>query len=79
MRIFTTRIHFAYFILDDTYLLLVANGVDKGVFLLHRQGEKWEYVSELQGIPNQGVMNSRLRRVLRTEDYMIYTKILRRI
>ena len=72
LLIFTTRICVAYFILDDTYLLLIAKGAEKGVFLLHRQGEIWEYVSELQGIPHQGIMNPRLRRVLYTEEHLIF-------
>lgn len=49
---------------DENTCFLVMRGVDKGVFLLRRIEGKWNYIGELMGIPNQGVITKRLHNIL---------------
>lgn len=57
---------------DEQTCFLVMRGIDKGVFLLSQIEEKWIYLGELEGIPNQGVITKRLNKVLIDEENVTF-------
>lgn len=71
VRIFNTAMNGAVFI-DDSICLLVARGMNAGVFLLRYSNGHWHYELELEEIPNQGLINKRLHRILRDGDQLIF-------
>lgn len=71
-RLFSTYINGAIFDASATYLLLVARGTSKGVFLFWRTENSWSYIRELEGIPNQGVITKRLCKVVLARDEFIF-------
>ena len=52
--------------------MVLLRGVDAGVLLFRREGEHWAFAGELEGIPNQGVVTPRLRRVLWTPETLTF-------
>ena len=60
---FSACVSNAFFVLSGEYLFAVIRGVDPGVLLFRITDSHWSFVNELEGIPNQGVVNPRLRRV----------------
>lgn len=62
----------AVFDMTGTYLMLIAKGFDKGVFLFGYQGNQWKYIRELEGIPNQGVITKRLQKVLQEGEIITF-------
>ena len=71
VRIFNTAMNGAVFV-DDSICLLVARGINAGVFLLRYSDSHWHYELELEGIPNQGLITKRLHRILRDGDQLIF-------
>lgn len=63
-RIFYTYMSGAVFNKTGTVLLLVARGIDAGVFLLKLVDNTWQYVGELESIPHQNLINKRLHKIL---------------
>ena len=49
------------------YLFVIIRGVYAGVLLFVKRDGGWALVNELEGIPNQGILNKRLRKVLLTD------------
>ena len=62
----------AFFTPDEAHLVVLLRGVDAGVLLFRREGEHWAFAGELEGIPNQGVVTPRLRRVLWTPETLTF-------
>lgn len=62
----------AFFVSSGEYLFAVIRGVDPGVFLFRITDGHWNFVNELEGIPNQGVITPRLRRVFLTTREVIF-------
>ena len=71
-RIFSTDLSGAVFTPDGNNFLLVARGIYRGVFLFRLVGDDWEYAAELEEIPNQGVMNKRLQRIIVDDDQIVF-------
>ena len=71
-RIFSTYMSGAVFDRSGACLLLVARGLWKGVFLFRRTGSEWQYLRELEGIQNQGVITPRLHRILLKGDRLVF-------
>ena len=60
---FSACVSKAFFVPSGEYLFAVIRGVDPGVLLFRITDNHWGFVNELEGIPNQGVVTPRLRRV----------------
>lgn len=77
-RVFRSPMNGAVFA-DENTCFLVMRGVDAGVFLLRRLGGAWKYLGELIGIPNQGLITKRLRKILMHEEkaWFIYNSRVR--
>lgn len=71
-RIFSTNISGCIFGNNNTCLFLVARGLYAGVFLLRIYESDWRYVREIEGIPNQGVINKRLRRIILEDNEVTF-------
>lgn len=71
-RIFSSRVNGAVFDATGRILLLVIRGLYKGVFLLKSANDEWKYVTELQGIPNQGVITKRLKQVVLQGNNIVF-------
>lgn len=71
-RTFTSCIHGAVFDKSGTVLLLVMRGCDKGVFLFRYDSNKWNYITELQEIPHQGVITKRLKRIFLHNNQLVF-------
>ena len=69
-RIFSVTMSGAVFVGD--ICVVIAKGVCKGLFLLRYIAGKWKYIRELEGIPNQGLINRRLNRILLDEDQLVF-------
>ncbi len=69
-RIFSVTMSGAVFVGD--ICVLVAKGVYKGIFFLRYITGKWKYIKELEAIPNQGLINRRLNRILLDEDQLVF-------
>ena len=70
-RIFDTAMNGAVFV-DDSICLLVARGIDAGIFLLRYSSGRWNYVRELEEIPHQGLITKRLHRILRDGEQLVF-------
>lgn len=53
-------------------LFLVARGLYEGIFLLRFEDNEWRYIHELEGIPNQGVITKRLRRIVLNDGQITF-------
>ena len=51
-------------------LFVIVHGYESGVLLFGCESDHWHFVDELRGIPNQGIINRRLNRVV-LKDYEI--------
>lgn len=71
-RIFSTHMSGAVFDKNGRVLLLVARGLYAGVFLFRLMDDTWRYICELEGIPNQGVITKRLRKIMLKEDQIVF-------
>lgn len=71
-RIFSSYINGAVFDASGKMLLLVIRGLYEGVFLLRFVDGEWKYITELQGIPNQGVITKRLKQVVLQGDKIVF-------
>lgn len=69
---FSSYVGDAFFVPSGEYLFAVLRGVDPGVFLFHIADGRWSFVNELKGIPNQGVVTPRLRRVFLTATKIVF-------
>ena len=72
-RIFATYVNGAVFDKSGTVLLLVIRGLHEGVFLLRYDGKSWNYITELQGIPYQGLITKRLNRIVLQEEQLVFS------
>lgn len=57
----------AFFVPSGEYLFVIIRGADPGVLLFRMADDHWRFVNELASIPNQSVINRRLRHVFLTE------------
>ncbi len=71
-RIVATQISKAVFNTDGRYLFLVAKGYCGGVFLLQFNGSEWKFLGELEPVPNQKVINMRLKKILINEGNAVF-------
>ena len=71
-RIFSSYINGAVFDVSGKILLLVIRGLYEGVFLFRFVDGEWRYITELQGIPNQGVVTKRLKHVVLQDDKIVF-------
>ena len=69
-RIFSITMLGAVFVGD--ICVLIAKGVYKGLFLLRCITGKWKYIKELEEIPNQGLINRRLNRILLDGNELVF-------
>lgn len=60
----TLNVRKAFFEWSGKYLFVIIRGVCAGVLLFAKWDDGWKLVNELEGIPNQGILNKRLRKVL---------------
>lgn len=60
----TPDVRKAFFDWSGKYLFVIIRGVYAGVLLFVKRDDGWALVNELEGIPNQGILNKRLRKVL---------------
>ena len=63
------KVHFAP---SGEYLFAIIRGFDSGILLFRCELEHWRFVDELKGIPNQGIMNRRLNRVVLNEHEITF-------
>ena len=59
-----------HFTPSGEHLLVIVHGYESGVLLFGCEADHWRFVDELKGIPNQGIINRRLNRVV-LKDYEI--------
>lgn len=69
-RIFSITMSSAVFVGD--ICVFIAKGVYKGLFLLRYITGKWKYIKELEAIPNQGLINRRLNRILLDGNELVF-------
>lgn len=76
----TPDVRKAFFDQSGKYLFLIIRGVYAGVLLFVQQDGVWTLVNELRGIPNQGILNKRLQKVLLSETAItfVYNNRVRR-
>lgn len=70
----------AFFDKSGKNLFVIIRGVYPGVLLFSYRNDIWTIVNELEGIPNQGILNSRLRNVYLSENRItfVYNNRVRR-
>lgn len=71
-RIFSVDISGCVFDSSSMCLFLVARGLYEGIFLLRFEDNEWRYIHELEGIPNQGVITKRLRRIVLNDGQITF-------
>lgn len=71
-RVFLSIINEAVFDKSGNTLLLIIRGLFDGVFLVRFVDDKWSYIKELEGIPNQGVINRRLRKIILEQNHLTF-------
>lgn len=71
-RMFGTHINGGVFDKSGTILFLIARGLYEGVFLFRLIDGKWQYVRELEGIPHQGVITKRLKKILLSDGQAVF-------
>lgn len=78
--VFPTGIYDAFFALSDEYLFVKIKGLDAGIVLFHKESEHWQFICELQNIPNQSLINRRLRGAYLSERdlCLVYNSRVRR-
>lgn len=59
-----------HFTPSGEHLLFIVHGYESGVLLFGCEADHWRFVDELKRIPNQGIINRRLNRVV-LKDYEI--------
>ncbi len=72
IRIFSVYMSGGVFDESGTHLILIAKGLEKGLFLFSLRNGHWHYVKELEGIPNQGVITKRLNKIVQDGEYMTF-------
>lgn len=60
----TPDVRKVFFDWSGKYLFVIIRGVYAGVLLFVKRDGGWALVNELEGIPIQGILNKRLRKVL---------------
>ena len=70
----------AFFDEEGKNLFVIIRGIYPGVLLFSRRDGRWTLINELEGIPNQGVLNKRLKKVFlnRTHITFVYNNRVRR-
>lgn len=71
-RIFSTYMSGAVFDRSGTVLLLVARGLEAGIFLFRFSNGEWQYTGELEPIPHQGVITKRLQKILLKDSRLVF-------
>lgn len=76
----TPDVRNAFFDRAGKYLFVIIRGVCAGVLLFTQQDGAWVLLNELEGIPNQGILNRRLKKVLLgdTKITFVYNSRVRR-
>lgn len=72
IRVFSSIINEAVFDKSGNTLLLIIRRLFDGVFLVRFVDDKWSYIKELEGIPNQGVINRRLRKIILEQNHLTF-------
>lgn len=69
---FSADISHAFFFHSGDYLAIIIRGADPGIFLFRLEHGHWRFVNELESFQNQSLLNSRLRRVFVTDQYLSF-------
>ena len=75
-----TYVNKAFFDQSGKYLFAIIRGLNEGVILFTQKGGTWTMVNELAGIPNQGILNRRLKKVFLNDTRItfVYNSRIRR-
>lgn len=69
---FPSAISNAFFASSSEFLFVIVRGLESGVLVFCHQSGCWRFVDELEGIPNQGVINRRLCHVFLREPEITF-------
>ncbi len=70
--IFSQEVSHAVFSPDERIMFSVVRGLYDGIFLFAYESCAWHFISELQSIPNQRLLNPRLRHVYLTKSTVTF-------
>lgn len=70
--IFSAYINKAFFSPCNNYLFVINYGENGGIFIFRNSDKGWEFTRELEPIPNQSLINRRLRKVFLTTKEIIF-------
>lgn len=78
--IMASYVNESFFDQSGKYLVAIIRGLNEGVILFTRKGGTWTMVNELAGIPNQGILNRRLKNVFLNDNRItfVYNSRVRR-
>lgn len=78
--IMASYVNEAFFDQSGKYLFAIIRGLNEGVILFTQKGGTWAMVNELTGIPNQGILNRRLKKVFLNDTRItfVYNSRVRR-
>ena len=69
---FSDGISQAFFFHSGTHLAIIIRGANPGIFLFQLGDGHWHFVNELERSQNQSLLNSRLRYVFVTDQYLCF-------
>lgn len=69
---FSDGISQAFFFHSGTHLAIIIRGANPGIFLFQLGDGLWHFVNELECRQNQSLLNSRLRHVFVTDQYLCF-------
>lgn len=69
---FSAGISQAFFFHSGTHLAIIIRGANPGIFLFQLGDGHWHFVNELECRQNQSLLNSRLRHVFVTDQYLCF-------
>lgn len=70
--ILPVAISFAFYIASYELLFVIARGSFGGIFLFRKNNDSWSFVGELESIPNQSLINRRLKKIYINRDEIIF-------
>ena len=69
---FSYPANYATFLLSDEYLFVILRGPCPGIFFFHMIDGHWNFMSELEHIPYQSVLNRRLAHIIQNNEQLIF-------
>ena len=70
--VFSDAFSDAYFSPSGDVLLVHGFSLDSGIYLFRQIEGRWCFIRELEGIPNQGLMNRRLQRIMLDQNELLF-------